>query len=304
MERYPEAKHNWMRIKELAERAGVSRYTIHYYLNENLLPPPLKTGRTMALYTAVHLECLRFIRTLREEQGMPIAAVRREVRLRFGEQWRTAGLVSVSHAGDLRLGPKGNVQRQRIIETALELFSQKGYHRTHVSHITDALRISKGTFYLYFENKHDLFVAVFDHLIEVLTSTEERIAGETDVAARMRERARAYFSFYKRYHKVFDIIRAESIGQEGRPELSIQAVYRKILDPLAEDIRKAQEDGLIPDMPGDPELRSYMLFGSFDFVCYRLLMDDKYSLDEILDIFTRTPQNEPAREAGGKGDSH
>ncbi len=282
----PDIEPRWMRMKELAGRAGVSRHTIHYYLWEGLLPPPIKTGLTMALYHGIHLECLRFIRQLREEQGMPVAAVRREVKLRFGEHWRARSLVSMEGAKDSRDARAGKRQRQRIVEAAVELFSRNGYHRTHVSHITDALRISKGTFYLYFENKHELFVAVIDYIISTLTRTEEKIAGETDFFIRMKERARAYFSFYRRYHKLFDVIRAESIGQEGRPELSIQAIYRKILDPLAEDIEKARRVGVIPEASVDPELASYVLFGSFDYVCYRLLMDDKYSLDEILDIFT------------------
>lgn len=68
--------------------------------------------------------------------------------------------------------------------------------------------------------------------------------------------------------------------------MSIQAIYRKILDPLAEDIEKARREGVIPEASVDPELASHMPFGSFDYLCYRLLMDDKYSLDEILDIFT------------------
>lgn len=285
-----ETRQAWMRIKELAERAGVSRYTVHYYMKEGLLPPPLKTGRTMSLYSEAHLECLRFIRKLREEQGMPIAAVHQEVRLRFGEQWRTLGQSPLSlGASDRKVGPRGKHQRQRIIERALELFSERGYHLTHVNHITDSLRISKATFYLYFEDKHELFVAVFDYLIEILTRTEGKIADETDVVLRMRERAHAYFAFYKRYHRVFDVIRAESIGYEGKPELSIQAIYRKIIDPVAKDIEKARREGLIADSALDCELASYMLVGSLDFVCYRLLMDDKYSLDEILDKWANYP---------------
>ncbi|RJP65021.1 MAG: MerR family transcriptional regulator [Candidatus Abyssobacteria bacterium SURF_17] len=281
-----EVKRDWMRIKELSARAGVSRYTIHYYLKEGLLPPPLKTGRTMSLYSEAHLECLRFIRKLREEQGMPIAALRQEVRLHFGELWRTSGQsIARLDVSDRRMGLRGKHQRQRIIERALDLFSEKGYHHTHVSHITDSLRISKATFYLYFKNKHELFVAVFDYLIQVLTRTEEKIADETDVARRMHERACAYFASYKRYHRVFDIIRAESIGHEGKPELSIQAIYRKIIDPVAKDIEKARQEGLMTDIQVDSELASYMVVGSLDFICYRLLMDDKYSLDEVLGKF-------------------
>jgi AcrR family transcriptional regulator len=283
MNSVPEVSHDWMRIRELAERAGLSRHTIHYYYREGLLPPPLKTGRTMALYTDAHLECLMFIRKLREERGTPVAAIRQEVQLRFGEYWRSTPTQFVSNGTDSKLRPKGKKQRQRIIETAVELFSSRGYPHTHVSHVTDALHISKGTFYLYFKNKHDLLVAVFDHLVQELTQTEKKIAGESDYFVRMTKRGEAYVRFYRKYHKIFDIIRSESIGPESRPQLSVQAIYRKILDPVAEDLAKAQEEGLIRNTSADPELLSYMILGALDFLCYRLLIDDKYSTGEIFD---------------------
>ncbi len=274
--------YDWMRIRELAEKAGVSRHAIHYYYREGLLPPPLKTARTMALYTEAHLECLRFIRKLREDRDMPVAAIRQEVQLRFGEYWRSTPTQFVCNEMDSKLGRKGRNQRQRIIETAVELFSSSGYPHTHVSHVTNALHISKGTFYLYFKNKHDLLIAVFDHLVQELTRTEQEIAEESDIFVRGTRRGEAYITFYRKYHKIFDIIRAESIGPESRPQLSVQAIYRKILDPLAEDLSKAQEQGLIPKTPADPELLSYLMLGALDFLCYRLLIDDKYSADQVL----------------------
>ena len=282
MNSVPGGSHDWMRIRELAEKAGVSRYTIHYYYREGLLPPPLRTGRTMALYRDAHLECLRFIRKLREDRDMPVAAIRQEVQLRFGEYWRSTPTRFASDGMDFKLRPKGKKQRQRIIEAAVDLFSSGGYHHTHVGHVTNALHISKGTFYLYFKNKHDLLVAVFDHLVQELTRTEQEIAGELDYLVRMRKRGEAYIAFYRKYHKIFDIIRAESIGPESRPQLSVQAIYRKILDPVAEDIAKAQKEGLLPEIPADPQLLSYMILGALDFLCYRLLIDDKYSTDQIL----------------------
>lgn len=273
----------WVRINELAEKTGVSRYTIHYYLKERLLPPPLKTGRTMALYTDVHIDCLRFIRELREKHKMPIAAVRNEVRRRFGEGWELTGSAPVLDGKNAKRSPKGNRQRERIIETAVELFSQKGYHRTHVSHITDALHLSKGAFYQYFENKDHLFVAVFDHIISLLTRTEERIANEPNFLVRMRERARAYFAFYKEYHKIFDIIRAESIGQEEETGLSIEAIYQRMLGALSADVKKAQEEGRIRRTEIDPEIRTYMLFGAYDFMCYNIVKGRPYSVEKIAD---------------------
>jgi AcrR family transcriptional regulator/predicted DNA-binding transcriptional regulator AlpA len=272
----------WVRINELAEITGVSRYTIHYYLKEDLLPPPLKTARTMALYNDIHIDCLRFIQGLRKH-GLSIMAIRKEVRQRFGKLWKSAGASGRLDGKDPNRGLKGKWQRERIIETAVEFFSQRGYHRTHVSHITDALHLSKGAFYQYFENKDDLFVAVFDHLISLLTRNEETIANEPNFLVRMRERARAYFAFYKNYHKIFDIIRAESIGQEDKTGMSIEAIYQRMLGPLVEDVKKAQEEGRIRSGNVDPEMRTFMLFGAFDFICYNIVKGRPYSVEMILD---------------------
>lgn len=294
MDSCPEVSNDWMRIRQLAEKAGVSRYTVHYYYKEGLLPPPLKTGRTMALYTNTHLQCLRFIRRLREEQDMPVAAVRREVRLRFGEHWRSMPTESFIQGTGSRARRKGEKQRQRIMEMAIELFSSRGYPHTNVSHVTGALHISKETFYQHFKNKHDLLVAVFDHLVQELTQTEQEIADEPDFLIRMRKRAEAYLAFYRKHHKIFDIIRSESIGLGSRPELSIQAIYRRILDPLEKDIRQAQDEGLVPRTPADPELVTYIFLGAFDFLCHRLLMDDKYSTEEIFDALTSFLRLQPS----------
>lgn len=269
-----------MRISELAEKSGIDRNTIHYYFREGLLPPPLKTGRTMAFYSNAHLECLGFIRKMREEQNLPITAIRLEVQRIFGKYWkptaRERGTRQFNHETQI----KGERQRQRIIDTAVILFSSEGYHSTHVSHITDALGLSKGTFYLYFKDKNDLLVAVFAHLMEELAKTV--IEDEDDIFVRMVKRGESYVEFYKKYHQIFNIIRAESIGSKMGPQLSVRAIYQKIMEPLVRDIKAGREKGLFPKTSIDPELVSYMIMGALDFLCYRLLLDDKKSTSEIV----------------------
>ena len=56
-----------MRIKELVERSGLPRTTIHFYLRHGLLHPPVKTGRTMAYYDKSHLDRLRKIQSLKKD---------------------------------------------------------------------------------------------------------------------------------------------------------------------------------------------------------------------------------------------
>ncbi len=61
-------------IGRLAAAAGVSRRTVHFYVQRKLLPPPEGLGRT-AHYTDLHLARLLEIRGW-QEQGMPLEEIR------------------------------------------------------------------------------------------------------------------------------------------------------------------------------------------------------------------------------------
>lgn len=64
-------------IRELAEAAGTTVRTVHYYISEGLLPPPSGATRS-ATYSAAHLARLRLIGALRDE-GLALASIRQRV---------------------------------------------------------------------------------------------------------------------------------------------------------------------------------------------------------------------------------
>jgi DNA-binding transcriptional MerR regulator len=63
-------------MRDLVRESGLPRETIHFYIQQGLLPRPLKTGRNTALYAASHLERLRRIRELQQHQFLPLKAIR------------------------------------------------------------------------------------------------------------------------------------------------------------------------------------------------------------------------------------
>lgn len=65
-------------IDELADRGGVSRRTIRYYVQEGLLPPPLGVGRGRH-YDRSHLERLLQVKAL-QEAGRSLDEVRQALR--------------------------------------------------------------------------------------------------------------------------------------------------------------------------------------------------------------------------------
>lgn len=71
----PEATY---RIGELAELAGVTRRTVHYYINKGLIPPAEGAG-VNSYYTADHLSRIKLIRKL-QESYLPLDEIRKLIK--------------------------------------------------------------------------------------------------------------------------------------------------------------------------------------------------------------------------------
>ena len=62
------------KVSELAEKAGVTKRTIHYYISKGLLFPPKGAG-VNSLYSEEHLERILLIKKL-QESYMPLSKIR------------------------------------------------------------------------------------------------------------------------------------------------------------------------------------------------------------------------------------
>jgi len=57
-----------------------------------------------------------------------------------------------------------SVARERLLESAKALFSQRGYYATSVEDIVESAGFSKGTFYFYFKGKEELFKSLVEEM--------------------------------------------------------------------------------------------------------------------------------------------
>ena len=73
-----------LRMRELAQEAGVPAATIKHYLREGLLPEPIKTAPNMAYYPRESVERVKLIKQLQEERFLPLKVIK-EI-LEQGEQ--------------------------------------------------------------------------------------------------------------------------------------------------------------------------------------------------------------------------
>ncbi|MEO0196662.1 MAG: TetR/AcrR family transcriptional regulator [candidate division WOR-3 bacterium] len=61
-----------------------------------------------------------------------------------------------------------SLKREIILEIARKHFIEKGYYKTNLDEIAKELNIAKGTIYLYFKSKSELFVNVVEQDLKVI----------------------------------------------------------------------------------------------------------------------------------------
>jgi TetR/AcrR family fatty acid metabolism transcriptional regulator len=78
-------------------------------------------------------------------------------------------------------------KRARILEAAVKVFARKGYFGARVSDIAKRAAVADGTIYLYFRNKEDILVSLFDEVMaEHIARARADAAAVSGAEARLR----------------------------------------------------------------------------------------------------------------------
>jgi len=139
---------------------------------------------------------------------------------------------------------------QEIIEAAFAEFSRKGYAVTTLDQIAERAGVTKGTIYVYFENKEHLFISMVHELMKVTLDTVcdmfERHEGST------ADLLRAQFSFIyqnivedRRRREVARMLIAEAARFPALADRYYQEIHRPCMDLLKQAIERGVDRGEI-----------------------------------------------------------
>lgn len=103
-----------LKVGRVAEAAGVSVQTVHFYRREGLLTPPVKTARNMAYYDPVCVEEIRLIRELQATRYLPLSVIK--VILRAKREGQDAAHIQEmrSFLGDMFRPLEGGMEGARL----------------------------------------------------------------------------------------------------------------------------------------------------------------------------------------------
>ncbi|HEX4204101.1 MAG TPA: TetR/AcrR family transcriptional regulator [Ktedonobacteraceae bacterium] len=83
--------------------------------------------------------------------------------------------------------------RHRIMHEAAREFASRGFDQTNINVIAEQAGIGKGTIYLYFENKRELFLAMLRHIAQAqLATVRSALAPDGTLQERLERLFRAF----------------------------------------------------------------------------------------------------------------
>jgi len=184
--------------------------------------------------------------------------------------------------GEDHKAPAKLAMRERVLEAALGLFSEKGFHVATMDEVAERAGVGKGTLYRYFANKETLFNELVRQRLEELEGKARTILdGQDDVLTMITKYVRVYFEFFDRNQHLYRLIVQErlDVGVQVQ-DLYLKQVKRRI-PVLKKKVYEASRQGLLK--PLDFETVFYGVMGFIHGIIQKWLTHDcKYSLAEEL----------------------
>ena len=176
----------------------------------------------------------------------------------------------------------GESKHHKIIRAALKVFAQKGFYNARVSEIAKEAQVADGTIYLYFKNKDDILIHLFE---EEMDGIIQNVKAVVDPLDNPLDKIRA---FVKKHLEMVEENRlmAEVIQVELRQSTKFMKDYknrkfRQYLNLLADIIREGQKRGVFrSDL--HPSIAKRVIFGALDEIStvWVLAKNRLFSVDE------------------------
>ncbi len=197
-------------------------------------------------------------------------------------------------------------RRAQVLRHAKRIFARKGYHQTNIADIIAQARIARGTFYLYFQNKRDLFQELLDQVLRELTDRIQRIRLdplEPGPADQLRNNLRRVLTFVLGERELTDILLHHSMGFDSE----LDARVREFYDRIARLIQRSLDLGVQMELvrPGDTRSMSYCILGGIKELVGQLSQqppqDIESAVEELLNFGLRGVARRELLEAAALG---
>jgi AcrR family transcriptional regulator len=180
--------------------------------------------------------------------------------------------------------------RDKIIRNALRIFAKRGYFKTTVDDIAQAAGLAKGTVYLYFKDKQDLYVATIDeHFTRALEALAEIDAKTITPREKMQEIAINFIDYIRHLKSSYMLFTFENVNLKGKTLKNIHSVIEPKIKKMNEIISTIVSAGIESNefRKVDPKITAFYFLSTIRaiFLSNLYISESSFETDTVLKLF-------------------
>jgi AcrR family transcriptional regulator len=186
---------------------------------------------------------------------------------------------------DLLLTDRTRETRDKLLRVARDVFEEDGFDGASISRIVEGANVSRGTFYLYFESKEDIFRTLAEDLLTQVVELQ-RPLDKLDAVDTIRRSIAGFIAYYREHARLMAVLE-----QVATHDASFRTLRRDMRRGVAEGavrfIAGMQRHGDVPATV-DPRYAATALTGMVDRFAYVwLVLEEEFDEDEVVENLTR-----------------
>ena len=185
---------------------------------------------------------------------------------------------------------KNNDKFAAILRGAIQVFARSGYFNAKVAEVARAAGVADGTVYLYFKNKDDLLVSIFNTaMAEFNARARKELAKIADPHQQLRHFARLHFEALEADRELAVVFQVEFRHSTKFMEQFSETMLADYLKMLREILERGQNQGVFRANL-NPKIVAKVIFGALDeMVTNWVLSHHNFKLtplvDPVMDVF-------------------
>lgn len=176
-------------------------------------------------------------------------------------------------------------KHSKITQAAVKVFAQKGFFNARISDIAKEAKVADGTIYLYFNNKYDILISLFeDEIGKIILQVKLLLEQEDDPCRKLHIFAKQHLLLLEEKKDL-----AEVLQMELRQSNKFMKEYRntkfiEYIDIISAIIHQGQDMGIF-NRDISPGIAKRVIFGALDEMSRLWILDDAphYTLAETAD---------------------
>ena len=177
---------------------------------------------------------------------------------------------------------KTSDKHTKILKAAVKVFAKKGFFNARISDIAKAAKVADGTIYLYFNNKFDILISVFDEEIgKIISQVRSQIEKEDDPRKMIEIFALKHLTMIKENRNLAEIIQMELRQSNKLVKEYRKKIFSEYVDIISAIITKGQKMNIFRASV-KPGIAKRALFGALDEMArlWILTPESPYDIEE------------------------